>query len=263
VTADEPAGHPADSDAGHRADPVAGHQADPTHPHTHLGDLAEHRLLPAWRRVTDGEARWPAVVAVLVAIGLQYALPQRLALGKTWIIPAVQGALLAGLTVISPHRITRHIPRVRVLSLLLIAALTIDNITSAARLIRGVINGTESTDPTKLLLTGAAIWLANVIVFSLWYWEFDRGGPGERATASDPYPDFVFPQMQSPSLAAPDWEPSFVDYLYMSFTNATAFSPTDTLPFSRWAKVTMMTQSAVSLVTVALVIARAVNILKV
>jgi uncharacterized membrane protein len=239
------------------------HEQPPEHAHPHsLVDRAGEFVLPAWRSVTNGEARWPAVVAILAAMAMQFLLPERLALGNSWVIPIVEGSLLVALTVIAPARITRHNPRVRLMSLLLIGALTIDNITSAARLIRGVINGTESSDPTKLLLTGAAIWLANVIVFSLWYWEFDRGGPGARATATHQYPDFVFPQMQSPNLAEPDWEPSFVDYLYMSFTNATAFSPTDTLPFSRWAKMTMMTQSGVSLVTVALVIARAVNILK-
>ena len=93
--------------------------------------------------------------------------------------------------------------------------MTVTNITAAARLVRGMVKGTEGTDPTKLLLTGASIWLANVIVFALWYWEFDRGGPGDRAAAVDPHPDFVFPQMQAPDLAPHDWEPSFVDYLYL------------------------------------------------
>ena len=102
-----------------------------------------------------------------------------------------------------------------------------------------------------------------MIVFGLWYWEFDRGGPVARARADKPYPDFLFPQMSSPAeLTPPDWEPEFVDYLYMSFTNATAFSPTDVMPLSRWAKLTMLAQSLVSIVTVALVVARAVNILK-
>jgi len=113
-----------------------------------------------------------------------------------------------------------------------------------------------------LLITGGTIWLINVIVFALWYWEFDRGGPVARANADRMYPDFQFVQMASPALAPPDWEPAFADYLYLSFTNATAFSPTDTLPLSRWAKLAMTVQAAVSIVTVALVVARAVNILK-
>jgi hypothetical protein len=113
-----------------------------------------------------------------------------------------------------------------------------------------------------LLLNGGVIWLTNVLVFALWYWELDRGGPVGRALAVKHHPDFLFPQMATPQMAPPDWEPWFPDYFYLSFTNATAFSPTDTLPLSRWAKMLMALQSAVSLSTVALVIARAVNILK-
>ena len=225
-------------------------------------DWTHSHLMPAWKRVSAGEARWPATVAVIVAITLQFALPQRLTLGRTWIVPASEGALLLVLTIINPGRISGRSIRTRTISLFLIFAMTVANIWSAGRLVRGLVNGTEGSDPTKLLTTGAAIWLTNVVVFALWYWEFDRGGPGSRAEATEPHPDFVFPQMQSPDLAPHDWQPVFVDYLYLSFTNATAFSPTDTLPFSRWAKLTMMTQSAVSLVTVGLVIARAVNILK-
>jgi hypothetical protein len=108
-----------------------------------------------------------------------------------------------------------------------------------------------------LLLNGGAIRLTNVIVFALWYWEADRGGPAARANAREDYPDFLFPQMTTPEMVGGDWEPYFVDYLYLSFTNATAFSPTDTMPLSRWAKLTMMAQSAVSLLIVALVVARA------
>ena len=229
--------------------------------HDRLRGVEEH-LLPAWKRVSAGEARWPVSVAVLAAVGLQFALPERLTLGKSWAIPAVEGVVLLVLTVINPGRISKHSPAARRTSLGLIASMTFANTWSAAHLVRGLVRGTEGTDPTKLLLTGAAIWLTNVVVFSLWYWEFDRGGPGARAEARHEHPDFVFAQMQSPELASHDWQPAFVDYIYLSFTNATAFSPTDTLPFSRWAKLMMMTQSAVSLVTVGLVIARAVNILK-
>ena len=251
-------------------------RTDPEHPatvhdphHHHVGrdlltavERAETHLSPAWRRVSHGEARWPATASVAVAIALQFVLPEQLTLGQTWLIPACEGAMLLVLTALNPGRIGRRTPRIRVLSLLLIAAMTVANVWSVAQLVRGLVNGTEGTDPAKLLTTGAAIWLTNVVVFSLWFWEFDRGGPGARAEASDPHPDFVFPQMGTPELTHPDWRPTFIDYLYLSFTNATAFSPTDTLPYTRWAKVMMMTQSAVSLVTVGLVIARAVNILK-
>jgi hypothetical protein len=119
---------------------------------------------------------------------------------------------------------------------------------------------TEGNDAGALLSTGAAIWLTNIIAFAVWYWQFDRGGPAAHARRA--LPDFQSVQMQNPDLAHPEWEPQFVDYLYLSFTNATAFSPTDVMPLSRWAKLTMLGQSLVSLVTLALVIARAVNILK-
>lgn len=257
---------PPQHDSGCVHDELPVHASEDVH---HLGrDVrsavarAEAHLGPAWRRVSHGEARWPASAAVALAIALQFALPEHLTLGRTWLIPAGEGVLLLLLTALNPGRIGRRTPRIRALTLALIAAMTVANIWSAAQLVRGLVNGTEGTDPTKLLTTGAAIWLTNVVIFCLWFWEFDRGGPGARAEATDPHPDFVFPQMSTPELTHPDWQPMFVDYLYLSFTNATAFSPTDTLPYTRWAKLMMMTQSAVSLITVGLVIARAVNILK-
>ena len=132
----------------------------------------------------------------------------------------------------------------------------------AVLLVREILSGHAGSAAGPLLASGAAIWATNVIAFALWYWEFDRGGPVARALGTRPYPDFQFVQMTSPQLAPPDWEPAFGDYLYLSFTNATAFSPTDVLPLSRWAKMGMTVQASVSIVTVALVVARAVNILK-
>jgi uncharacterized membrane protein len=172
------------------------------------------------------------------------------------------GLLLIGVFVAKSARLERRTRVLRIVSLSLIAVMSLANAASAGRLIVDLVRGEGIRDPAELLLTGAAIWFTNVIVFGLWYWEFDRGGPVERAAGSSPYPDFLFPQMTSPELAPPDWEPGFVDYLYVSFTNATAFSPTDVMPMTRWAKLTMLTQAAISVVTVALVIARAVNILK-
>ena len=128
-------------------------------------------------------------------------------------------------------------------------------------LVLDLVHGRPSS-PAELLTAGAAIWLTNVLAFALAYWELDRGGPAARAAATNTRPDFLFAQMQNPELADPDWEPHFADYLYLSFTNSTAFSPTDTLPLSRWAKLTMMAQATVSFVTVILVVARAVNILR-
>ena len=177
-------------------------------------------------------------------------------------LPTLAILLLVGLTIANPKRIDRQSRLLRTVSLALIGVISIANASTAARLIVDLVRGTGIRAPSELLLTGAAIWLTNVIVFGLWYWEFDRGGPVARAYARKDFPDFLFPQMATPEVMPPNWEPAFVDYLYMSFTNATAFSPTDVMPLSRWAKLTMMAQSAVSLITLALVIARAVNILR-
>jgi hypothetical protein len=217
---------------------------------------------PVWRRVTEGEQRWPVTVAMLTAIALQFALPTRLVFGPRWFLPALQIAVVVGLVVSSPVRIDRLSRPLRAASLTLVGIVSFGNAFSAFRLIRGLVSGTESESPAALLLTGAAIWMTNVLVFAFWYWDLDRGGPAQRARGAGGYPAFLFVQMQSPGVAPVDWQPTFVDYLYLSFTNATAFSPTDVLPLARWAKLTMMLQSLVSLSTVALVIARAVNILK-
>jgi len=217
--------------------------------------------VPAWRRVTRGEARWPVSLAVLATIAMQVTLPNHLALHPRWLLPTGETLLLLGLVVANPRRIDRQSTALRTASMVLILLMSLANAVSAGRLIVGLVHGTEHEDAAHLLVNGGAIWLTNVIVFALWYWQLDRGGPVGRALNLHPHIDFMFPQMATPDLAPPGWEPNFVDYLYLSFTNGTAFSPTDVLPLSRWAKVTMMGQSCVSLATVALVIARAVNIL--
>ena len=219
--------------------------------------------LPAWRRHTSGEARWQVAICTAVAIALQVAVPDRLQLlSPSWALPALQGAMLISLVVANPHRINRQSRALRLFSLLLAALISFANAWSLERLAAGLIHGHERWDAGPLLITGGSIWLTNVIVFGLWYWEFDRGGPVARALGSNPYPDFQFPQMVSPEMAPPHWEPQFADYLYLAFTNASAFSPTDVMPLSRWAKLAMTIQSAISIVTVALVVARAVNILQ-
>jgi hypothetical protein len=220
--------------------------------------------LPAWRRATQGELRWPVAVTTAVAIALQVAVPDKLVLvSPSWVLPAAQGALLIVLVTANPRRIDRQSMAMRMLSLFLGALLTLANGWSVARLAVGITRGSMGHDPGQLLVTGAVIWLTNVVVFGLWYWEFDRGGPVARAlNIGNRYPDFQFPQMVSPpEMIPPEWEPAFVDYLYLAFTNAAAFSPTDVMPMSRWAKVAMTVQSLISIVTVALVVSRAVNIL--
>lgn len=222
-----------------------------------------HLPAPAWLRHTQGERRWPVTLSVAAAIVLQLLLPTRYTQPLPhWLLPTLEVALLIGLTIANPVRIERRGPMVRAASIVLIALMTIANVASAILLIRAILEGKAGSDAAPLFATGASIWATNVIAFALWYWEFDRGGPVHRAHGIVPHPDLMFPQMTNPGLAPPDWEPQFVDYLYLSYTNATAFSPTDVMPLARWAKLTMLVQSAVSLAVGALVIARAVNILR-
>ena len=224
-------------------------------------EYLENRVVPAWLRPTDPENRLPAVVAILVAIGLQLAIPDKYGLHPRWLLPALEFVLLAVLVAINPIRFTRVTRVGRPGSLLLVAAITVDNGCSAGFLDRSILTGQASGDALGLLGSGAAIYLTNIIAFGIWYWELDRGGPFARAAAATPYPDFLFPQMTDPELAPEHWEPRFIDYLYVSFTNVVAFSPTDTMPLSRWAKALMGVQSIVALSTITLVIARAVNVL--
>ncbi len=221
---------------------------------------AESVPFPAWLRRTPGEPRWPVTLTVVVAIGLQLLLPNRLS-ALRYVLPVLECALLAGLIIANPVRIERRSRFVAAASIVLTLLITAANAVSAVLLVRAILEGKANEGPLPLLGSGAAIWLTNVIAFALWYWEFDRGGPVHRAGGTSPYPDLMFPQMASPELAPPEWEPRFVDYLYLSFTNATAFSPTDVMPLARWAKLTMLVQSGVSLALVVLVVARAVNIL--
>jgi uncharacterized membrane protein len=142
-----------------------------------------------------------------------------------------------------------------------VIVMTIDNLAAVVEMVRDIIDDAEDDTGTVLLATGAAVWMTNVIAFSLWYWLLDRGGPAARASGTAASPSFAFPEMQSPDLVTADWTPYYADYFYLAFTNATAFSPTDTLPLNRWAKMLMLAQSAISLVVAVMIIARAVNIL--
>jgi hypothetical protein len=198
----------------------------------------------------------------VTAIVLQAILPDHLAIRPRWLLPGFEGAILIGLTVFNPLRMTRSHPMARLASLALTVLMTGANAVSAGLLIHTILSGHGGQDATALFGSGASIYVTNIVAFALWYWEFDREGPFARSAGHDPHPDFLFPQMSTPEIADPDWEPMFVDYLYVSLTNATAFSPTDTLPLSRWAKLLMATQSLIAVSAVVLVVARAVNILK-
>jgi len=216
-------------------------------------------MLPSWLRPARGEQRWSALAVIITAIGLQIALPDEFVLRPRTVAPAVEGVLCLVLLLSNPGRLDHPHPRLRRLSLLLISVLAATNLISTILLVHVVLSGTK-VSAASILASGAAIWLTNVIAFALWYWEFDRGGPVARAAAPRATPDFLFPQMSDPRLD-PTWRPTFLDYLYVSFTNATAFSPTDTMPLSRWAKMLMLAQSLISLITVILVAARAINVL--
>ena len=224
--------------------------------------LAERDIVePAWKRITRGEPRWSVTLAIIVAIVLQYVLPATLTPRPRWLLPVLELAVLIALFVANPGRIDRLSRSIRTATIVLIVLASIANASSAARLVWTIIEGRDGQDATALLGTAAAIWITNVIVFSLWYWELDRGGPAARAHGVHDRPDFMFAQMMAPEVAGTEWEPTYADYLYLSFTNATAFSPTDTMPFVTWAKLTMMLQSSVSLVTLVVVISRAVGLL--
>lgn len=226
-----------------------------------VGIEEDPERLPFWRRLSRGERHWPYALAVVAMIGLQVALPDRYNLGAWWVLPGVEIVIIALLVAANPSRLERRTPVLRRLSLMLIAVASLGTAWSVFRLVEELITGQGAGSAAELLGSGAAIWLINVLTFAVWYWELDRGGAPARAAGTDPYPDFLFPQMTSPEMVPGHWRPQFADYLYLAFTNATAFSPTDTLPLSRWAKLTMMLEAAISLVTAALVIAKAVNAL--
>jgi uncharacterized membrane protein len=216
----------------------------------------------AWGITSTYEPRWPALVAVLASMALQLILPDRLiqGLGYRALIPALEGILLLVLLIANPGHISKEESRLRGVGLSIIALISVANVVSLSELLHALLYG-SGPGGRDLVYASVPIWLTNVIVFGLWYWELDRGGPAARQSPNHRDPDFLFPQMSTPG-SAPGWVPDFLDYLYTSFTNATAFSPTDTMPLTRWSKLLMMLQSLASLVTVAVVVSRAVNILK-
>jgi uncharacterized membrane protein len=238
----------------------------PKQPHESLAARAEERL-PAWLRPGNAESRWPVSLALVAAIALQGAIPQQYTVVPRWPLLAPELLLLVVLLIINPVRLTRSTRLGRAATVVLLAAITVDNIASAVVLDYRILNGQVSNNAAVLLGSGAAISVTNVIVFGIWYWEMDLGGPFARAGVDDrdrnrQYPDFMFPQTGRANLAPEDWEPRFLDYLYVSLTNVMAFSPTDTMPLTRRSKAMMAVQGVVAVTTLALVFARAVNVLK-
>jgi hypothetical protein len=204
-------------------------------------------------------------LAVLVAGGLRAVLPPELRAGDArWVfVVVVLVPLLAVMIIGDPGRIDRDSTWLRVLTGTLIGLISAVNASAAVRLVAGIIGNAKFThDANTLLASGGAIWLTNVIAFGLWYWDLDRGGAAARARGDDRLPAFVFPEMTNPQYVPAGWYPKFMDYLHVSFTTATAFSPTDVSAIKSWAKLMMMAEEAISLVVAVLVVSRAVNILR-
>ena len=211
-------------------------------------------------RIEHGDPYWPAQLAVGLAIVLNLSLASQITIGPRWLLPGVEGILLVALVVIAPARATVHRVGERRFALAVIGLVSLVNIVLLGRLVDHLING-STVGGRSLILSGAVLWVTNVLLFAVWYWEMDRGGPVARYENATALVDFQFPQMDSPDLAPEGWRPGFLDYLYVSLTNSTAFSPTDTMPLTHTAKIVMAIQSVTALLTVGLVIARAVNIL--
>ena len=200
--------------------------------------------------------------AVLAAMLLTLLLPSELRLGPRWLLPLLEGALLVVLIVGDPGRISKRSTVLRGFSIALVTVLIAQSLWSTARLIEElIVGGPHTNKPGPLLAAAGIVWVSNNIAFALLYWELDSGGAAERAHALRDHPDLAFPQQMNPDIAPANWRPRFIDYLYLAFTNATAFSPTDAMPLAPWAKVAMAVQAAISLAVLGLVVARAVNVL--
>jgi hypothetical protein len=207
--------------------------------------------------------RWPASLAVVAVLVLQLIVPTEIAALPRWIMPALGAALLVPLVWANPFHLRRDEPWLRWVELALLAVLVLVNAFYLAGLVFYLGSG-DANNGMVLVKAALLIWVTNVVAFAVWYWEVDRGGPFARAPEHEreaERADLLFPQM---TVDLPGWErwlPGFTDYLFVSFTAATAFSPTDTMPLSARVKTLMGIQSAVSLLTIAVIAARAVNVL--
>jgi uncharacterized membrane protein len=219
------------------------------------------------------EPRWHASLAVLGAVGLYITLPPRLTIGPVWAAPLLVLLILVPLSILAPRRHSET-ARMRFASILLIAIVTFFNLASVLLLVASLFHPEKGLAHSagSLLRTGLQIWLTNILVFALWYWELDGDGPDVRAQADAATDvknaDFLFPQMQMaiagsamPPCIDQYWKPQFYDYLYLSFTDSTAFSPADVMPLTRWAKALMTVEALISLITVAIVLARSINVI--
>jgi uncharacterized membrane protein len=207
------------------------------------------------------EPVWHVQLAVLAAIVLQLFLPDRFVFGSRYLLIGIEALLLVAMSFTTPkERIFRSISR-RINVFLLIVLTSVANAYSLIEITHQLLQNGHMTHGKDLVLTTLNIFLTNIIIFALWYWEMDGGGPGHRQAAAKYDHDFLFPQNQHEDYRHPDWWPTFVDYLYVSSTNAMTFGPADTKPLSRRAKMLMLVQATISLLAIALVAARAISIL--
>ena len=222
---------------------------------------AERRIEEAaWGYRSTGESRLPPIAAAIAALVLYVALPERFLVGPRYLVPALEAAVLIPLLIASPNRITHESRNLRSIGLTLIGLINAANVGSLILLVHHLLHGGKASGQ-GLIYAAIAIWVTNVLVFALWFWEIDRGGPVARCQPEHRQPDFLFPQMETPQCAPPGWVPRFLDYLWVAFTNASAFSPTDVLPLTTVVKMAMLMEATTSLTTIAVVAARAVNIL--
>jgi len=213
--------------------------------------------------VIGAEKRWPMAITLVLAMALLLLLPPRFSLGSSWIVPAVEALLLVAIVVADRGRFDDRSAVGRALSLALVAVLVAEAAGVTARLVVDLIEGgPETNSAPDLLGVGFAVWLYTIIAFAFLYWVLDGGGSQARLLALPEFPDLAFPEQLNPGVSPPGWRPKFFDYLYLGFTNATAFSPTDVMPLARWAKLAMTVQAVGSIAILGLVIARAINILK-
>ncbi len=231
-----------------------------------------HRLVLTSQEL--GESPVLPALAILSAAGLYATLPSRFVVGPSagvfsvarWFVPGLTVVLLLALVATVPGgRVVKsaahlHVER-RAAVMAVIAIVSAANGAAVYLLVHLLLSGVQAQAPL-LLRAGIHMWCLNVLVFALWYWELDNGGPLARRSAGPAGRDFLFPQQAAPEVGPPGWHPYFLDYLYVSFTNATAFSPTDAMPLSRWAKMLMLVESTASLLLAIMVAARAINILK-
>lgn len=218
------------------------------------------KVLPKAKQTTakeaDREARWPGFVALILGAALHYTLPERLSPGPSWLLPVVMAVLM--IPILTSHR-RGWLEAARILTFIAVGALTAALIGSLALLIQGLPG--HKDNPATLLRSAAVLWVTNVLTFALWYWKLDAGGPLGRDNRKGPVDSsFLFPQWtKHPPEEA--WSPEFVDYLFLAFNTSTAFSPTDTPVLDGWAKIMSMLQALISLTVLAVLAARAINVL--